>query len=367
MDTEALVETLQDASLSPYQANAYVALLELGAASASKVAEAGDVPQPRIYDVLEALEAKGFVETYETDAIRARAHSPEEALSALRDRADRFDAAAEEVEQRWEQPELESNQASIVSRFETVLDRAESFIEEAEYQIQLSVTPDDFEQLRPSLVDAHDRGVSTRVCIHTGPDEEPPSSDRLAGACLEARHRRIPAPFVALVDRERTCFCHHPDAFEQYGVLVSDRTYTYVFHWYFLTCLWEHWDTIYDDFDNSYPVTYVDIRQCVRDLRPLVEAGAEIRVTVEGHQLSNGQEVSVRGTVDDAVFTGDLESPDAVERLSGQVALVLDTDDGTTVSIGGWGAVMEDVEATRITVEEVLSPGDARSEAFGRS
>ncbi|TKX51791.1 transcriptional regulator, partial [Halorubrum sp. SP3] len=52
MDTEELLETLQAADLSYYQANAYVTLLELGTASATEVAQASDVPDARIYDVL---------------------------------------------------------------------------------------------------------------------------------------------------------------------------------------------------------------------------------------------------------------------------------------------------------------------------
>ena len=49
MDAGALRSTLEDAGLSPYQAEAYVTLLDLGAASATTVAEASGVPDPRIY------------------------------------------------------------------------------------------------------------------------------------------------------------------------------------------------------------------------------------------------------------------------------------------------------------------------------
>jgi sugar-specific transcriptional regulator TrmB len=356
MDSAELVDTLKAAGLSPYQASAYVAVLELGAASATEIAEASDVPKPRIYDVLDGLESYGYVETYENGSLHARAHSPAEVLADLRDRADRFETAATEVEDRWEQPELEASGTSIVSRFQTVLDRAETFIEGAEYQIQLSVTPENFERLRPRLVDAHDRGVSTRVSIHTAPDETLPPSERFEGTCLEVRHRRLPAPFVALVDREKTCFAHHPDSYEQYGVLVNDRTHTFVFHWYFLTCLWEHWETVYSDYADSFPVGYVDIRQCVRDLKPLVEAGSTPRVHVEGFDVDTGTPVSTTGVVTDAVFSGTSHSDDAVERLSGQVSLTMDPDDEDELTVGGWGAMIEDVEATRVTVLDVEAP-----------
>ncbi|MFC7136897.1 TrmB family transcriptional regulator [Halobaculum litoreum] len=104
MDTESLVETLEAAGLSPYQSAAYVALLDLGTASATDVADASGVPAPRIYDVLRTLEELEYIETYEEGSLRARAHSPSIVLDDLRGRANRLEAAAEEVEDRWEQP-----------------------------------------------------------------------------------------------------------------------------------------------------------------------------------------------------------------------------------------------------------------------
>ncbi|MFD1513350.1 TrmB family transcriptional regulator [Halomarina rubra] len=365
MDTEELIETFEAAGLSPYQAHAYVALLDLGAASATELAEASGVPKPRIYDVLDALEGHGFVETYENDALCAQAHSPDEVLAALRDRAGRLEAAATEVEERWEEPDLENNRASIVKQFTTVLNRAEEFVQGATHQIQLSATPDDFERLRPALRDAHERGVSTRVSIHTLPDEEPPSVDRFEGVCIEARHRPLPAPFVVLVDRQQTCFAHHPGSFEQYGVLVDDRTHTYVFHWYFMTCLWEHWETVYSLPTDEPPVEYVDIRYCVSDLNALLADDATVTVRVEGYDLETGEEVVFTGRVADTHYAPGPPDGDATRilQLAGQVTVVVETDRGE-VSVGGWGAVVEDVEATRITVESVTYPDrpDRRSE-----
>jgi sugar-specific transcriptional regulator TrmB len=355
MDSGALTETLEAAGLSPYQAAAYVALLDRGAAAATAVAEASGVPAPRIYDVLDALESRGYVETYQTGSLHARAHSPAPVVEDLRERAERFDAAADEVGERWEQPELESSRTSIVSGFNTVVEQAESFIDEATYQIQLSATVDDFERLRPRLVAAHERGVSTRVSIHTQPEGTLPAADRFEGVCQEARHRHLPAPFVALVDREKTCFSHHPDSADQYGVLVDDRTHTYVFHWYFLTCLWEHWETVYRD-DTEGAVGYVDIRQCVRDLRPLVESGERFRVRVEGVDTTTGEHTVVAGVVTEAAVVGGTDGS-TVERLAGQVSLTLDTAEGA-VTVGGWGAMLEDVEARRITVLDGV-PGHA--------
>jgi sugar-specific transcriptional regulator TrmB len=71
----------------------YVTLLALCAAPVTEVAEASDVPDPRIYDVLRDLADAGYIETHEQDLLYARAVSPEEVLDDLRTRADRFSAA----------------------------------------------------------------------------------------------------------------------------------------------------------------------------------------------------------------------------------------------------------------------------------
>jgi len=234
MDAGALRSTLEDAGLSPYQAEAYVTVLDLGAASATTVAEASGVPDPRIYDVVRGLADQGYVETYERGSLHVRAHSPADVLSDLRSRAARFVDAADEIERRWERTPPASNEASIVTRFETVLDRARGFLREAEFQAQLSLLPEQFADLRPTLETAHERGVKVRLSIHTGPDAgdpaDRPDAETLARACTEARHRPLPAPFIVLVDRTRTCFGPHTASVNQYGVVVDDRTHAYVFH-----------------------------------------------------------------------------------------------------------------------------------------
>ncbi|PSQ03849.1 TrmB family transcriptional regulator [Halobacteriales archaeon QS_6_71_20] len=354
METESLVETLEAAGLSPYQAEAYVTLLELGTASATDVAEASGVPAPRIYDVLRSLEEREYIETYEQGSLRARAHSPTTVLDDLRERADRLEQAAEEVEHRWEQPELDAGDASIVTRFRTVVERAESFIADASHQILLSTTATNLRRLAPALREASGRGVSVRVSVHTADGEAPPSPELFDGVCLEARHRPLPAPFVALADRRQASFAHHPDSYDRYGVLVNDRAHTYVFYWYFLTCLWEPWETVYDAADEGMPTEYLDVRHLVRDLRRMDWSETPVRIRAEGYETRSGDETTIEGTVVD-VRVPFANGAQMGFDLAGQVTVDLDVD-GEHVSVGGWGAIVEDVEGTRLTLVDGPPP-----------
>jgi sugar-specific transcriptional regulator TrmB len=353
-----LTETLEEAGLSPYQADAYVTVLELGSAPVTRVADASGVPDPRIYDVLRDLESAGYIETYERESLHARASDLDAILDDLNSRASRFAAATEEIERRWNEPSVEQSTVSIVTRFETVVKNADEFIREAESQVNVSVGVDDFERLRPALRDATDRGVRVNLSIHTPEGDEAalPDPEALSDVCSEARHRRLPSPFAVIVDRTKTCFAPHAGSTNEYGVLVDDRTHTYVFHWYFLTTQWDTWEPIYSSIGDEPPIEYVDIRYCVRDVAPLLRDGATVQVRIAGADTETGEAKTVEGVLSEVLVTGsrDAADTDGIASYGGQVALVVDTDDGP-VEVGGWGAMIEDVEAHRITVEAVES------------
>jgi len=159
---------------------------------------------------------------------------------------------------------------------------------------------------------------------------------------------------VVIVDRTRTCFAPHAGSTNEYGVLVDDRTHTYVFHWYFLTTQWDTWEPIYTSLDNDEPpIDYIDIRYCVRDVTPLLRDGATVRVRIEGTDTDTGTDRVVEGPLSEVIVTGDGDvAAESIASYGGRVALVVETDDGP-VEVGGWGAMVEAVEAHRITVVDV--------------
>ncbi|KTG10130.1 TrmB family transcriptional regulator [Haloprofundus marisrubri] len=356
MDTAELRRALEDAELSQYQADAYTALLRLGSASATELADACSVPTARIYDVLRDLETKGYIETYEQDSLHARANDPQAVLGALRGKAERFTDAATEIEERWEQPAVDDHMVSIVKRFETVFDRACDIVRDAEREVQVSASPEQFKRLRPALSAAYDDGVLVSVSIHTDSDtpaDALPDPKTYEGVATEVRHRRLPAPFIVLVDRNRMCFTPHARSVNRYGVLVDDYTLTYVFHWFFQTCLWEVWETVYDARPTEPPLVYTDIRRFVRETEPLLIDGATVRVRVDGYDTDSGKSVSFVGTLEDVSYVGSSTNGEPpLSQLAGETALTVDVD-GETRTVGGWGAVVEDIEANRLTVESV--------------
>ncbi|WP_435098873.1 TrmB family transcriptional regulator [Halorubrum sp. N11] len=354
MDTEELLETLQVADLSYYQANAYVTLLELGSASATEVAQASDVPDARIYDVLRDLDNFGYVELYEQETFQARATDPEAIVSGLTERASQFESAASEITERYERPTVDTQTVSIVKRFDTVVEAARTFVREAEIQVHATLTPDQFDALRSDLTDARDRGVTVNVTILSRDGDETLEDTDYEDAVSVAHHLSQPAPFVLTSDLRRTAFAPNPSAIEDYGLILRNRSFTYVFFWHFLLFMWLPTPVAYEG-ETAAPKRYADIRQFLLENRDRIRAAEPLSVEIEGRETDSDRSVTLSGKVVDAEEVsndkGDDDSTPVVMALTGTASIIVDDGDKRW-TVGGWGATYEDVEAYRICVTD---------------
>ncbi|WP_433627728.1 TrmB family transcriptional regulator [Halomicrococcus sp. NG-SE-24] len=360
-----LRDGLEEAGLTEYEISTYVALLNMGSAPATELAEKGDVPRSRVYDILRDLEEKGYAETYEQDSLHARAREPTDVFEKLQSKARTLERTAEEIQERWEQAGIDGHRVSFVKRFDTVFERAKAAIRDAENHVDLSLTPDQFGRLEPLLREAYEDDIIVTVSFNTSPERpsSPPDDDELTGAVTEARHRNLPAPFVLIVDRDVTCFAPHTEPVDQYGVIFEDKELTYVLHWYFQAALWESWPTIFSARSTTLPAVYVDVRECIRDILPVLSDGDVITATIEGQTIGRGNEREITGTIEDVIYangpTDESTVVPTLSNLAGRAAIVLETDDGDEYTIGGWGATLETIEARRIHIESVQYGEDA--------
>lgn len=359
MDDDELTTVLENAGLSPYQAEALVALVEVGSASAAEIADRSGVPGPRIYDVIRDLEEKGYVEMYEQGSLHARIRDPSSVTDDLEARASALRRAAEAIEDRWSRPTMDEYAVSIVQRFETVLDRAAAEIEDASNRVQLCANESQFEALAPHLRAARANDAYVKTCFYTDDhtDAAPPDTDRFEGACDEVRYRTLPSPFVAIVDRRTVCFAPHEHSVNEYGIIVDERTHSYVFHAFFQSSLWNEWETIHAEGSDELPRTYADVRSAVRDVEPILQDGGAVTATVIGEDVRTGESVELSGEIVETTYQTGPSAEEVPRRslLGGVVNLVIDTGDERQ-AVGGWGALIEDVEALRVIVTDVEYP-----------
>lgn len=92
---DSAVENLVQLGLKEYEARVYVALVGLGEAHVRRIHETSGVPRPRVYDVLNALDQRGFIEIRQGSPLMYHAVPPEIVVSFLK--RDLDTAAAESV------------------------------------------------------------------------------------------------------------------------------------------------------------------------------------------------------------------------------------------------------------------------------
>ncbi|MFB6189881.1 MAG: TrmB family transcriptional regulator [Halapricum sp.] len=359
MDADSLRRALQNADLTKYEAEAYLTLIEYGQLPAVDVSSKSSIPTSQVYETLRSLEEQGFVETIDGDRLHAEPNEPAEILEELRDRGSLLTSAADELEDRWEQPDADDHRVGVVKRPETVYERVRKRLTEANVTAELSMTFEQLELLLPELEDAADRGVFIRIHLYDEPNvQEKAAALGLSNSKLNIRVGTIPGPFLAIIDRHQTFFAPNSRADEDYGVLINDYILSFMVHWYFVSCQWHMWEPLFES--GSHWTEYDSLEEFMRDVVPLFADGADVHVAVRGNYIESREDCLVRGRLADAFYPTrytDSDSTLSLEDLSNYATIFLDTGDDI-LSVGSWGAIFEDVEAHRISIESIEFPFD---------
>ncbi|WP_217694341.1 TrmB family transcriptional regulator [Haladaptatus litoreus] len=344
-----LRQALGYADLTSYQADAYLTLLQMGVSPAIEVGRESSVPVSQVYDVLRELESMGYVETIEREKLYVRPCDPDVSMSDLESRGELLHDAAEEIRERYRKPEQVDARIGVTKRVETAVENAEILIDDADTVIEVAGSYKQLQQLLPTLQAARDRDVIVRAVVYVDDGQIPPPGFDPTDALSELRVCSIPGPFLVVIDRHRTCFAPNTRSDEAYGVLINDRMLPFVFHWYYLTCLWNPYPRVY--VDESEQFTYFTLEEFIRDCYWLYEDGYDLRIVVDGIDIATERETTLEGTVTDISFLGDERQRPrlTLSDLGSHANVTLDTGEETVV-LGGWGAVFEDVELRTISL-----------------
>ncbi len=99
MKKEDILHTLAGCGLNEYESRAYTALVFIGTAKASKISKDSNVPQSKIYDVLDQLMKKQMVEMFDGRPKEFKAVKPEIALKKfIEERNRELDVLKERVD-----------------------------------------------------------------------------------------------------------------------------------------------------------------------------------------------------------------------------------------------------------------------------
>lgn len=351
-DRAAFKEVLTDADFSQYEAEVYLSVLELGDASVADIAETSPVPRSRVYGVLSDLERQGVLETYESDSLRARINDPSAVAEDLTARSERFSDAATGIQEIWEQPQVRQKAVRVFQDHSTTIAEADVRLAEAETIVHLAVSPEELDALRDILETLRDSGVVVRIALHEGQqqlDEPGNLSIPYSAVASEVRFCGSLLPFIALIDGDLSIFGIQSRHGSEYGILIDDHILSSILHWYFQIQLWEPWDSVYAATDTD-GLTYISIREFIRDIESVRESGDRIVVRVEGIKTFSGEEVTITGHLEDIVYSDSNVAGDQPFSQPFLQAAIVVSDDADTHTIGGYGAILEDVRATQISV-----------------
>lgn len=185
--SERAAASVEALGLTGSEVKAYVALLKGGTMTASDVSREARIPYSKVYDALESLHRRGWVEVQKTRPIVYTAKPPDTALEELRSR--------QETERREkEQVALEELMAIYVSRGEQekpdiwimrgtneILSRVKNLLLNCRTELLVALPPQLLpftERIQPLLATLKEKGVKNHIL--TSPDLPPGAVEALA-------------------------------------------------------------------------------------------------------------------------------------------------------------------------------------------
>lgn len=354
MASDELRDGLMTVGLTQYEADTYVALLELGSASAVDVAQAAGVPRARIYDVIRSLAEDGYVETYDDGGLRAQIIKPDQVRDELDEAASQLESTAEQIDDLWEQPAITNRQISVVKRFDTLYRIVRERISEAEFEVKIAATPGQYEQLSDALATAREEGIVVKLTVHGGDSQQvgdPAELRDLVGDLpTETRLRDLPSSLLVVIDHQEVVFApsHNLSVGEQ-GLFFDDVWFAEMADWFFRTAMWAIWEPIQTTRQGRTPASYTDIRECLRLVGPHVESGDTVTVRVQSFEDPTHV---VEGTIETVTYRQSEGDGSPLEPYVAVAGMTIRTDDDV-VSVGNWDAVLEEIPAGMITILDI--------------
>jgi len=343
LDADHLTERLQELGLTEYQSRAYVAAVELGDARPSKIVEESGVPQARIYDVIDDLSEMGLVEVHEKSGGKTvAAPAPDVALDAYKERhvgefTETIDFVSSELEKTHEREQPTAGSVTVLSHGESANRHMRQAIEEAEWWVALSLTPDRYAELEDEILAALDRGVTVRLVVTTSDFGANVTAEDYPDELL-VRSRKLSDLLVA-TDRSYGVYSGEiPTNDERSYHVVTNQNLVLQFQQYYEQ-IWTSSRTVQEP--HTLPRRYLDPWRAILDLQPEFDNGEPLEARVVGHETGS----RVGGTWTGEVVDYELEGPiDADYKVSVPVKATLLIDvDGEELSVGGWKATVEDI------------------------
>ena len=170
--SERASSSLEDLGLTGTEVKAYVALLRGGTMTASDVSRAARIPYSKVYDALESLHKKGWVEEQKSRPIVYTAKPPDTSLDELRtrqetERREKEKVALEELMTIYaNRGEQEKPDIWIMRGTNEILSRVKNLLINCRTELLIALPPQlsaFTEQINPLLATLKEKGVKSMI------------------------------------------------------------------------------------------------------------------------------------------------------------------------------------------------------------
>lgn len=346
MTESTLAETLGQFGLSDKEIDTYLTLLEHGEAKASQIADDAGVSKRYAYSVSERLAERGFVEVNDhVVPTTIRPKPPEDVIDILQSDVESMRPGLEE---RFAETQSDTEQFEVIKSQVTVLKRIKTLIDEAESELTLSIPADHLEEVRTELAAAIDRGVLALLIV-TDTDSAPDVAD-VASA---TRVWRESMPTMLTVDSRVGVVAPNEilarSNSDRQAIVFAQEQLSPVIVGSFFGNYWPVAEEVAVTEPAELPAEFSNFRHATFQATLHLRSGTDLRATVEGRAMAEDATVERTGRVVD-VRQGMVKP--ANNQFPVQHSIRLETDEGT-LTVGGPGAFVEDVEAEEVLLESV--------------
>jgi len=335
LSTESLHELLKKLGFTSYEAKAYITLVLNGSLTATELAMKSEIPQPRVYDIVQSLLEKGLIMVSEGRPRKFQAISPTVALRNYVNRKRQLeDEALETFLAELTSHAPASTEAGVwtSSGYTSALNllRESFFIASDELLFA------GYLEILEELEEAAKKPLSTCVVLYDA-IEEATGNLKLYD---EVRVKPTKAPVMLIPDFRHALVIIDWETRKPTSYLITDENLIKIFAVYYLSYIRSGSKLIHSRLDTLDKRSYVHLTRALDHVRILREKGRRVFVRVIGRRTSDGRLVELEGEV-----VGEFENS---FRSIGYLTVRL--ADGREVTVGGIGAYLEDVEARRIEI-----------------
>lgn len=345
VDVGRLLELLESIGIRGYEARAYLALVEMGEASAPVIASKAGIPQPRVYEVLDSLLKKGLVEVKIGRPRTYRALPPDIALSLyarkyVDDIYFRVTKLIDELSKLYSSSVREREPLIWINySLDSGLEKAKKLIADMKYDGFLSVDSRILDRLQITISEKLKGDTRSILAITViGKDIKERVLERVK-ALDRVELKILPTGIVQMLETDLSDimvlgenYTIHSREWEL--VLIVNENY-YFGYWRLAEPVKSIQVSRGDEFITTHHWLAMDLASRT------LNNGYNVKARVRGYRVGSRRPVVVEGYIKKIIK----EPEDHIRTI------IVETPSGEVVKVGGLGASLEDVEARLIELQ----------------